>query len=148
MPTLVAPHVNEYGVFTGSDAAKAVLLCTAVAAIAGFYSYKRETGRTVSAAPVCCRATGAHDCGDRIFTFRAQDFFGGDAMTYDLFGHAQMLGWGGDKYFQALANRFVQSGEGSGWGIVYFVAAIYGIIGRNMLAVQLLNAVMGWRLRW
>lgn len=143
VPTLVAPHVNEYGVFTGSDAAKAVLLCTAVAAIAGFYSYKRETDGQFLLRLFVAALLVRMIVAIAIFTFRAQDFFGGDAMTYDLFGHAQMLGWGGDKYFQALANRFVQSGEGSGWGMVYFVAAIYGIIGRNMLAVQLLNAVMG-----
>jgi hypothetical protein len=54
-----------------------------------------------------------------------------------------MLGWAGDKYFQTVANQFVRSGEGSGWGMVYLVAAIYGTVGRNMLAVQLLNAVLG-----
>jgi len=50
-----------------------------------------------------------------IFGFHGQDFFGGDAITYDFFGNAQMLGWAGDKYFQAIANQFVRSGEGSGW---------------------------------
>jgi hypothetical protein len=78
-----------------------------------------------------------------IFIFRGQDFFGGDALTYDFFGNAQLLGWGGDKYYQAIANQFVRSGESSGWGMVYLVAAVYGIIGRNMLAIQFMNAVFG-----
>jgi hypothetical protein len=143
VPTLVAPHLNVYGAFTGFDAAKAVLLCTALAAIAGFYSYKRETDGTFLLRLFVAALLVRMIVAIAIFTFRAQDFFGGDAMTYDLFGHAQMLGWAGDKYFQALANRFVRSGEGSGWGMVYFVAVVYGIIGRNMLAVQLLNAVLG-----
>ena len=81
--------------------------------------------------------------GLAIFVFRGQDFFGGDAMTYDFFGNAQLLGWGGDKYYQSIANQFVRSGEGSGWGMVYLVAAVYGIVGRNMLAVQLMNSVFG-----
>jgi 4-amino-4-deoxy-L-arabinose transferase-like glycosyltransferase len=53
-----------------------------------------------------------------------------------------MLGWGGDKYFLARAESYT-AGLGSGWGMVYMVAAIYGLIGRNMLAVQLVNSVFG-----
>jgi len=78
-----------------------------------------------------------------IFTFRGQNFFGGDALTYDYFGYAQMLGWNGDKYYQSVANQFVRSGEGSGWGMVYVVAAVYQLVGRNMLATQLMNCVFG-----
>jgi hypothetical protein len=143
VPTLVLPHVNEYGIFTGFDAARAVLLCTAFAAIAGFYSYRQENhGRfllRLFVAGLLARMIVAI----AIFTFRGQDFFGGDAITYDVFGNAQLLGWGGDKFSQSIANQFVQSGEGSGWGMVYLVAAVYGIIGRNMLAIQLMNSVFG-----
>lgn len=143
VPTLVLPHVNEYGVFNGFDASKAVLLCTVVAAIAGFYSYKRKTDGQFLLRLFTAALLARMIVAIAIFTFRGQDFFGGDAITYDLFGNAQLLGWGGDKYYQSIANQFVRSGEGSGWGMVYLVAAIYGIIGRNMLAVQLLNAVLG-----
>ena len=80
--------------------------------------------------------------GVAIFVFRGQEFFGGDALTYDYFGYAQAQGWAGDKYLQAVANRSIY-GEGGGWGMVYMVGAIYGIVGRNMLAVQLVNAVFG-----
>jgi 4-amino-4-deoxy-L-arabinose transferase-like glycosyltransferase len=38
---------------------------------------------------------------------------------------------------------FIGKGLGSGWGMVYLVAGLYGVIGRNMLAVQFLNAVLG-----
>jgi hypothetical protein len=51
------------------------------------------------------------------------------------------LGWWGDKYYQSIANKFVVGGEGSGWGMVYLVAAVYTLVGRNMLAVQLMNSV-------
>jgi hypothetical protein len=143
VPPLVLPHVNEYGVFSGFDAAKAVLFCSTLAVVAGFYSYKREiNGRfllRLFVAGLLVRMIVAV----AIFTFRGQDFFGGDAMTYDFFGQAQLLGWSGDKYFQTIANQFVKSGEGSGWGMVYLVAAVYGVVGRNMLAVQLMNAVLG-----
>jgi len=32
---------------------------------------------------------------------------------------------------------------GSGWGMLYMVAAIYKVTGRNMLAVQYINSVLG-----
>jgi hypothetical protein len=143
VPTLVLPHVNQYGVFTGFDAAKAVLSCTALAAIAGFYCYKRETNGQFLLRLFVAGLLVRMIVAVAIFTFRGQVFFGGDAITYDFFGNAQLLGWGGDKYFQAIANQFVRSGEGSGWGMVYLVAAVYGVLGRNMLAVQLMNSVFG-----
>ncbi|MGH9874588.1 MAG: glycosyltransferase family 39 protein [Pyrinomonadaceae bacterium] len=143
VPPLVVPFVNDYGVFTAFDAAKAVLLCTGLATITGFYAYKRDLdGRfllRLFVAGLIVRVV----IGLAIFTFRGQDFFGGDALTYDFYGYAQLLGWGGDKYFQSIANQFVRSGTGSGWGMVYVVAAVYGLLGRNMLAIQLMNAVFG-----
>ena len=143
VPPLVVPHVSSYGVFTAFDAAKAVLLCTALATIAGYYSYKRDADGSfllrLFVAGLIIRIVVAL----AIFVFRGQDFFGGDAITYDFFGSAQLLGWGGDKYYQSIANQFVRSGEGSGWGMVYLVAAVYGVVGRNMLAVQLMNSVIG-----
>ena len=143
VPPLVAPYVADYGVFNAFDAAKAVLLCTALAAVAGFYAYKRDIDGTfllrLFVAGLICRIA----IGLAIFAFRGQDFFGGDAITYDFFGNAQLLGWGGDKYYAGIANQFVRSGEGSGWGMVYLVAAVYGIVGRNMLAIQMMNAVFG-----
>src|SRR5882724_10405579 len=138
VPTLVAPHVIDYGIFTGFDAAKAVLLCTALATVAGFYSYKREVDGTFLLRLFVAGLLARMIIGTAIFVFRGQDFFGGDAVTYDFFGNAQLLGWRGDKYYQSVANQFVRSGEGSGWGMVYVVAAVYGLIGRNMFAVQLM----------
>lgn len=143
VPPLVIPYVSDYGVFTAFDAAKAVLLCTALAAIAGYYSYKRDVDGTFLLRLLVAGLIVRMIIGLAIFAFRGQDFFGGDAITYDFFGNAQLLGWGGDKYYQSIANQFVRSGEGSGWGMVYLVAAVYGLVGRNMLAVQLMNSVIG-----
>jgi hypothetical protein len=143
VPTLVAPYVSDYGVFTSFDAAKAVLLCTALAAIVGYYAYKRDIDGPFLLRLFVAALITRVILGLAIFVFRGQVFFGGDAITYDFYGNAQVLGWAGDKYYQLLANRFVRSGEGSGWGMVYLVGAVYAIIGRNMLAVQLMNAVFG-----
>ena len=143
VPTLVAPYVSDYGVFTSFDAAKAVLLCTALAAIVGYYAYKRDIDGPFLLRLFVAALITRVILGLAIFVFRGQVFFGGDAITYDYYGNAQVLGWFGDKYYQQLANRFVRSGEGSGWGMVYLVGAVYAVIGRNMLAVQLMNAVFG-----
>src|SRR6476469_8110834 len=143
VPTLVAPYVADYGIFSWFDAAKAVLLCTALATIVGFYAYKRDLDGPFLLRLFVGGLLTRIIIALAIFAFRGQDFFGGDAITYDFYGNAQLLGWWGDKYYQSIANQFVRSGEGSGWGMVYVVAAVYALVGRNMLAVQLMNAVMG-----
>jgi hypothetical protein len=143
VPPLVAPFALDYGVFTGFDAAKAVLLCTALATVAGFYAYKREVDGPFLLRLFVAGLLARIIIGTAIFSFRGQDFFGGDAITYDYYGNAQLLGWFGDKYFGSIANQYVRSGMGSGWGMVYLVAAVYGLVGRNLLAVQLVNSVLG-----
>jgi hypothetical protein len=143
VPPLVVPYVADYGPFNPFDAAKAVLFCTALATVAGFYAHKREVDGTFLLRLFVAGLIARIIIGLAIFAFRGQDFFGGDALTYDFFGNAQLLGWGGDTYYQSIANQFVRSGEGSGWGMVYVVAAVYGLVGRNMLAVQMMNAVFG-----
>jgi hypothetical protein len=81
--------------------------------------------------------------GSVIYYFHQQDFFGGDANTYDIFGYALMKVWNGDQSSRYLVDLFSRDGAGSGWGMLYVVAAIYKIIGRNMLATQYFNSVLG-----
>src|SRR5947209_5366120 len=81
--------------------------------------------------------------GAIIFLFRLQDFFGGDALTYDFFSYALLRGWHGDQYYQNLANMFVGVRGTSAWGMLYFVAGVYRIVGRNLLAIQMVNSVLG-----
>ena len=78
-----------------------------------------------------------------LFALKGQDFFGGDAWTYDSNGMWQLLAWGGDPHAQVNVEKFVGTSFRSGWGMVSMVAAIYSIVGRNMLAVQYFNAVLG-----
>src|SRR5688572_6516799 len=78
--------------------------------------------------------------GTTIFYFRQQEFFGGDSFTYDEYGHLLLRVWQGATYLEPEINRFKEAG---GWGMLYIVAAIYGIVGRNTLAVQLVNSVIG-----
>jgi len=80
--------------------------------------------------------------GTIIFVFKFQEFFGGDADTYDLNGFFMQQGWHGNRYYAALPQRFIQGGAGA-WGMLYMVAGVYEIVGRNLLAVQFINAVIG-----
>jgi len=77
-----------------------------------------------------------------IFVGHMEEFFGGDANTYDLFGQSLVASWHGDQYHAGKFLSFTQSGA-SAWGMLYMVAAVYEVIGRNMLAIQLINASIG-----
>jgi 4-amino-4-deoxy-L-arabinose transferase-like glycosyltransferase len=78
--------------------------------------------------------------GMLIFHFDLQLFFGGDALTYDDLGNALLQVWQGSTYLKTALDDW---SVGGGWGMLYGVASLYGIVGRNMLAVQFVNAVIG-----
>jgi len=71
-----------------------------------------------------------------------EEFFGGDANTYDIFGQSLLEGLQGNSYHMQKYESFVASGAGA-WGMLYLVAGIYATVGRNLLAVQLVNASIG-----
>src|SRR5437588_5096357 len=80
--------------------------------------------------------------GTLINAFHWQEFFGGDALTYDLFGNALLQSLRRGVFFGGEAADWARS-AGNGWGMIYLVATIYALVGRNMLAVQFFNAVVG-----
>ena len=80
--------------------------------------------------------------GAVIYVAHFEVFFGGDALTYDTFGQALMAVWHGDSYQAAAIQRFMSSGAGA-WGMLYLIAGVYELIGRNMLAIQFINAAVG-----
>ena len=77
-----------------------------------------------------------------IHTFELREFFGGDAVTYDKYGNLLMESWFGNSNETADIQIERRMG-GVGWGMVYFVAWIYAITGRNILAAQYVSAVVG-----
>lgn len=79
--------------------------------------------------------------GSMIYYFHQTGFFGADAETYDFLGNALMKTWQGDRSFEFYVAGM--GGAGSGWGMNYYVATIYSIVGRNMLATQYINSVLG-----
>jgi dolichyl-phosphate-mannose-protein mannosyltransferase len=143
VPTLVAPYTADYGTVTVFDTGKAVLLCGGLASGAAFFAYRQGSHGTFLLKLFVFALLLRLLLGTAIFVFKGQEFFGGDAITYDYFGYAQLKAWGGDRYSQSLVTGFVGQGEGAGSGMVYIVASVYALIGRNMLAIQFINSVLG-----
>ncbi len=80
--------------------------------------------------------------GTLIYTLNLQDFFGGDARTYDSTGYLLFKFWRGEMNYGSydlLLGPFILRN----WGMPYLVASLYSVVGRNMLAVQFFNAVLG-----
>jgi 4-amino-4-deoxy-L-arabinose transferase-like glycosyltransferase len=78
-----------------------------------------------------------------IYSKGLQHFFGGDAETFDIVGNAISQAWQGQG---SMTTPYMQSYVGnsrSGWGMFYYVAAVYYTIGQNQLAIQLLNCALG-----
>lgn len=139
VPSMAATHSVDYGMainafYTG----KATLLCAAFAGLAGWYAYRQEQHGSfllqIFIAALLVRLIVA----SLIFANHGQEFFGGDAFTYDFLGQTQLQAWAGDSYARVLLQNRM-----SGWGMGYFVGSVYALIGPNMLAIQFLNAVMG-----
>ena len=64
--------------------------------------------------------------------------FWGDSGTYDLGGYHLAARWSGEPVSSVYISTAV-----SGYGWVYFVGAIYSLVGRNQLLVQFLNGLIG-----
>ncbi len=132
-------------VFVPTYGAPAVVLCAALATAVGFgISRIKEDGPfllRVFMAGLLVRML----VGTLIFHFNLQEFFGGDALTYDFFGNALLKVWQGERFYMVYVEQFVGTDKstGGGWGMLYLVAVIYRVLGRNMLAVQFFNAVIG-----
>ena len=139
VPSMAAPHTADYGLIINAFyTGKATLLCTVFAVVAGWYAYRQEQHGAfllqIFIAALLIRLIVA----SLIFANYGQEFFGGDAFTYDYLGQTQLQAWAGDSYSKVLVGNRM-----SGWGMGYFVGSVYALIGRNMLAIQFLNAVMG-----
>ena len=71
-----------------------------------------------------------------------EEFFGGDANTYDMYGKSLLQSWYGDDFHAGRYAGFIRSGAGA-WGMLYVVAGVYGLVGENRFAIQLINASVG-----
>jgi 4-amino-4-deoxy-L-arabinose transferase-like glycosyltransferase len=122
--------------------ASAVVFCAALAAavlipLSRHKTHARFLAQVFAGAVLIRVAIGA-----LIYYFRLQEFFGGDAFTYDYHGTLYRAFWTGELsygFYDRLLGIYVYRN----WGMGYTVGAIYMLVGRNMLAVQFFNAVVG-----
>ena len=143
VPQLAAPFESLYGPVTLGYCATALGVGAVAAAVAGVLISRAREHASYLLKLFMLALIVRIVIGSAIFVFNGQDFFGGDALTYDYFGDLQWRAWAGDAYMQILVDQFVGKSYQSGWGMVYMIAAVYRVIGRNMLAIQYLNAVIG-----
>jgi hypothetical protein len=76
-----------------------------------------------------------------VYSMGLRDNIAPDWLTYDQFGNDLARYWKGFG-----AGNFLLSPEAqykSGWGMYYYVAAVYWVIGKSALAIQLINCVVG-----
>ncbi len=118
----------------------ALIFCIVLAGMAAFFIYVIEKDRRFLLQIYFMGLLLRVLVAGLIYRFELQPFFGGDAFTYDTYGYLLARSW---QYGNVFADEWFTAGGGGGWGMLYVVAAIYTVIGRNMLAVQFFNAVAG-----
>src|SRR5919206_1827980 len=112
--------------------AAAVLLCAACAIPVAVLFTRADAGQSsyllkIFVGGLLVRAA----VGTMINAFHLQDFFGGDALTYDLFGNALLDSWRSGIPVNDVKDW---AAGGGGWGMLYLVAGLYAVAGPNMLA--------------
>jgi Dolichyl-phosphate-mannose-protein mannosyltransferase len=122
-----------------AEGAAAVVFCATLGALAGLFISRHPTQARFLVQVYVAALLVRVAVGSLIYYFKLQDFFGGDAFTYDYQGAMYLEYWQGVRKFSELFGASIYRN----WGMGYVVAAIYALLGRNMLAVQFFNAVLG-----
>jgi len=78
-----------------------------------------------------------------IHVYELRAFFGGDSLTYDFLGGAIRDYWLGLIDAKDIGYQRATMSNTPGWGIYYIVAALYVVVGKNILAAQSFCAVVG-----
>lgn len=77
-----------------------------------------------------------------IYSKDLQPFFGGDAGTFDFIGIRLSDFWKGRISYSSWMDEYSGMTR-PGWGMYYYVALAYYIVGRSELVVQLINCALG-----
>jgi hypothetical protein len=126
---------------TPAYGASAIILCGVLAGAAGMVISQAKTDKSFLLRLFVGGLLLRMMIGVLIFTFHLQGFFGGDALTYDALGSIQLSVLNNpSSYYEAVMSRMIGD---SGWGMIYMVTGVYAVVGRNLLAIQFINAVVG-----
>src|SRR6185503_20226841 len=120
----------------------ALVMCAVVSLPSVFILIRTRNDKTFLLRLFLIALMGRIILGSIIFMAHWEDFFGGEANTYDIFGQSLVQSWHGNEFHTQAYQNFVASGA-SAWGMLYLVAGVYELIGQNMLAIQFINASLG-----
>lgn len=81
--------------------------------------------------------------GTFLHVFNYREYFGSDAISYDLMGQRLVDIWLHNVSTDDWFSQRSMSTSTPGWGINYLVGFLYTIIGQNILAAQFLCATIG-----
>ncbi|HEX3229724.1 MAG TPA: glycosyltransferase family 39 protein [Pyrinomonadaceae bacterium] len=126
-----------------NDGGPGILLMLPLVTLVSFMIYRLDVDRKFLLRVFLSGVLVRVFVGTLIYGFHWQEFFGGDALTFDFFGNALLQVWEGQTQYMRAVDLFSSNGAGSGWGMLYMVAAVYKIVGQNMLATQYVNCVIG-----
>ena len=129
--------------FAPNEGGPAIVLMLPLAALVSYIIYRLDHDRKFLLRLFVSAVLVRVLIGTFIYIFHLQTFFGGDAFTYDVFGHALLKVWEGEIQYLPMVEQFSSKGAGSGWGMLYLVAVVYKVVGQNMLATQYVNCVIG-----
>lgn len=125
------------------DEASALLVVSVTAGIALFFfrhfTEDKEFVTTLFLAALFVRLT----FGVFVHLYDLREFFGGDAISYDIYGAAIRDHWLGLVDSKDITYQRATLTSAPGWGINYLVAAIYLLVGKNILAAQSFCGVVG-----
>lgn len=130
-------------VLTPNDGGAGIVLMLPLVALVSLMIYRQDTDRKFLLRVFLSGVLVRVFVGTLIYAFHWQEFFGGDALTFDFFGNALLKVWEGQTQYIRAVEMFSSNGAGSGWGMLYMVAVVYKIVGQNMLATQYVNCVIG-----
>lgn len=123
--------------------AVAVLVCTVLTLVALYVIYQApEEDREFLVQVFLIALLARVVLGSTIYFFGWSEFFGGDVTTYDYLGRRLAEIWEGKDLYWDYHERATSTVE-TGWGMYRLVAVVYYLVGRNILAVQMVSCVVG-----
>ncbi|MCA1815269.1 MAG: hypothetical protein LC746_02455, partial [Acidobacteria bacterium] len=125
-----------------AEGAAALVVCAAFASVAGLFVRRIEGDGAFLTRLFVVALLLRVVVGFVIYIFHLQPFFGGDALTYDSAGSMLSQAWL-NGWDHSLATNLLRLFLRRNWGMSYLVGVLYTVVGRNMLAVQFFNAVVG-----
>ncbi len=129
--------------FVPDVGAPAVLLCAALASLAGVLIYRvGEDSKQFLLQIFILGLLLRMLLGAITLTANLQNFFSPDAFFFDEAGYILLQSWQGELQYRATISG-IMSSSSSYWGMLYMVAAVYALVGRNILAVQFISAIAG-----